>query len=320
MHISNVNQYPEGFLEEFTKPVTFRLANIKPDPDNPNGVLMPNITMVPPTSKVLYKKNEDDYGEIVNLVLVSSVSSDGDVTPDTRRTMIGAINGGEIRLDPKRPKDREVFNFLNHCHWNKSSPYASENPADWIIFKFDPEQQAKDELAEKNPMLESMKFISSSPDSALRKLYILIIGEPAGKTSEMIKNELIALTMTNSKAVLSGIETLKPNMSAEDIVATTPKNVGVEEDTESSLGNSESGEDDEYSKDDFIVMIKEALADKALTRVNAKSEFRGLDGETFFKFQSKAEAGIPAEEQLANELLTNTELFNRFFSMLEEVE
>lgn len=301
MRADAYNNYPEGFLEEFKEPVVFRLINIKPDPDNEGAFIMPNITAVPSESQVICD------GEVVHLALISTVDPEGNATLDSRSLWLGQINGGEIRLDPKRAKDHKIFKYLNHCHWNRSSKYASDNPADWIVFKFDPETQAKEELAEKNPMMESISFITSASDAALRKLHVIIgDGSPKGKSVDVIKNELIKIATSVPDKAYAGIQAITPSLGKGDV-----KNADKESTPTIEVDSENIPEDL-----DVEAVAREAEKTKVIVRVNRYQVYRDQEGNDFFKFKSKEEAGATASEQLVDALDSDPDLLAKLQHMM----
>ena len=166
------NNYPEGFLEDFREKVIFRLVDIKPDPDNPGAYLMPSVTAVPPSSTVTFDDGENRTQ--VHLALVLSYDRDGNMIPDDRSMMLGQFNGGELILDPKKPKHVDMFNYLNHCHWNKSSKYTFPG-AKHYVEKVDHEAFAAKELEALDIKRIALVTVSIINDDQVKAIASLIL-------------------------------------------------------------------------------------------------------------------------------------------------
>ena len=82
------NQYPKGFLKKFDKPVTFKLINMKPDPDVKGGWIMPRFVNIPATSMVMFT-DEKGQKHQVRLALIRRVKADGEVEFEDRTLLLG---------------------------------------------------------------------------------------------------------------------------------------------------------------------------------------------------------------------------------------
>lgn len=211
------NQYPKGFLKEFTEPVTFKLVNMQPDPDVPGGWLMPRFQNIPATSMVMFKDSKGKSHQ-VRLALIRTIHASGEIEFEDRTLLLGQSTNGEIVLDPKNPKDVETFNYLNHCHWNKSSPYTYEG-AEHIIYRWDPEVLAKEEMNERASSRKAIIAVSTLSDTQIATLYAQIgAKKPSMVSLSEQRNEMEIVAQDNPVRVLEALS--KDNASIEALVNT----------------------------------------------------------------------------------------------------
>lgn len=306
--IENFNNYPEGFLEDFNEPVTFKLLGIKKDPDNDDGYLMPSFTNIPATSKVVYK-DSDGKSTTVNLALILSSSADGEVEFDIKGLFLGQSNGGQIHLDPKNPKDVEKFNYINHCHFNKSSKYTYEG-AGWKVEKFSLESEADKDMESRKDLTAAIVAVSNLSASQIKTLYGKIGSKnPSAVSPSEMKNELEHLAMDSPLAILNvlnkGIEAPAPT-EAPSAPESTKKEVEINvvdlEEVEKNL---------EKSPEDAPSLVLTAVNTGAIKKVMTKLEWRTHSGEVLMAFSKVAEGNGTAEEQLIEALEKDASLFSK---------
>lgn len=328
MKIEHYNNYPEGFLEDFTEPVTFRSTAIKKDPDNKNGVLMSAVSNVPATSKVNFT-GPDGKKQVVHLAYISNVSPDGEIELDIMGLWLGMMNNGEIHLDPNNPKDVDKFNYLNHCHFNKNSPYTY-NGAKWKIERYSLEDIAKVELNDKADVLKAVTTTFLLTDEEIVTIYGQIgkLNPNVASISEM-KNELQVIAQEKpiqiTKLIPARVQSII-NASQTSVVPTslTPP-LG---ETEGLAGKSDGlvlpeendvcpdpalvdNEDAEVAKIEYVgpdatldvpALVATAINNGAIKKVNSKKEWRSHSGEIISTFFKLADGKGTAEEQLTDSL------------------
>ncbi len=262
--MSLYNNYPEGFLEEFTEPVIFKLCGIQKDPDNKDGWLMPASKNIPATSRVRFKDKQGVEHD-VHLALIRYENPDGSVELDIEGLLLGQMNGGMIQLDPKVPRDVDRFNFINHCHWNKDSKYTFPG-AEHIVERFSLKKEAEKQLSERSARRDAMMAIFNLPDSKVKATYA-VLGKGNMKSLPEMRNELEMLAEDNPQLVIDKI--------------------GVIESAK------ESGED--MSAEELVAL---ALKQGRLVNQPTKLTWKTSDGKTILKYAPKPENKGDAKEQL----------------------
>lgn len=296
------NKYPEGFLQEFKEPVIFRLTERwrKPDPDQPGAVLMPMSINVPATSRVTYN------GQVVDLALINNIDAFGNIDLDRDNLLLGRFNNGMIHLSPNNPKHRKIFEFLNHCHWNKDSPYTYQG-VDHIIEKYSPASEAKKSMEERAVKKKAILVVEQLNDAQLISTYSKIgTKNPKRLTIEEMRNEMDELAFNEPELILDATKGISFN-AAKQVKAVEP-NIEEDDDLLDDLldGLSEEDLEDESQIVDSPVgeltaedVVNVALKSKLIYKHNPSRIWKiKKNGHTLFHFKA-ANAGVgTAEEQL----------------------
>lgn len=263
---SNYNNYGEDFLEPFDKPVTFKLLGIKPDPNNKGAFLMPMFKNVPATSRVKYN------GKIIDIALIRNVYPNGDIEFDSNLLQFGQFNNGEIHLTPDKPRDQKIFEYLNHCHFNRDSKYTYEG-ANHIIYKVNLEKEAEGKISGRKTLFNAVALASNlSDESRIKTVYSVVgNGNPAKMSINEMKNEIEEISMRDPQLIIDTIG------SGDDEVRTTSE------------------------------LIKEAVATKAITKQGPQLRFVRNDGEVFLTYQKLANSGGKSAEDQLEEALNESE-------------
>jgi len=288
----NYNKYGKDFLEPFNEPVTFKLLGIKPDPNNKGGFLMPMFKNVPATSRVTVEKN--GVKEVIELALIKYVHPSGEVEFDSQLLQFGQFNNGEIHLTPEKPQDFRMFNFLNHCHFNRDSKYTYEG-ANHIFYRVDPEGEAKKEIKGRAVLRKAILMAAALEDAKDIKTVYSVVGNgnPSKLSISEMKNEIEELSMTDPQLLVDTIaEYIEPDMdSGDDGVITTQG------------------------------LVSQALASKALIPKYPQLKFERADGAVFFTFKKKDDSGgKTGSEQLADALNSDPELKSALEVLLSNVQ
>lgn len=291
--MSNYNNYPEGFLEEFNKPVTFKLVNIKEDPENPGHFLMPRFTNIPATSQVVFNN------EVVNLAYIERYDANGDPVFGDRSLLLGMHNNGEIYLDPSRAKDRKLFEYINHCHWNRSSKYTNES-SQHVVYKFDLDEIANSRVSSRNSLKESLRFIMSASDIEIKSLYVLVGKEiPSGMSMPRMRDELEDMCIKNAEVIFNAVSSIKSKKrQQEDNIST---NKQAEEDI------------------DILAMLEEAKKNKIISQYNPARSFKSKSGDFLFQFEKAVDAdGYSPIEQFATALSQDDDLLEKVKYLIDK--
>lgn len=110
-----------------TERATYRILNVRPDPDNYGRELMPAALQIPSTD-VIYDKQADQF---VNIACIDRTTIDGGAI--FADIIFSANNMGYIFLTGTNPLHQKMYQYMELCNYNESNP--NRNPDIDAIFK-----------------------------------------------------------------------------------------------------------------------------------------------------------------------------------------
>jgi hypothetical protein len=293
------NNYPEGFLEPFTEPVVFRLIDKyrQPDPDNAKGILMPFIMNIPATSRITLGD------KVIDLALIRNIDSFGEVELEREALFIGKVNNGMFQLSPNNPAHRKMFNYLNHCSYNKDSKYTYAG-ADVYIERYSPEKDAKQNMIDRSAKKAAILIVDSLNDAESRSLYAKIgTKNPTRISIEEMKDELDALAFVSPEIIIDAHEPRKAKKEAQAVSAVSVQEVPFNEDLEVEFTSTSSDEDEETLDDEDIISAEDLVnivtKSKQIYKHNPTRKWKmKRNGFAIFNFEPASKGVGTAEEQL----------------------
>lgn len=293
------NIYPDGFLEPFTEPVVFRLTERyrKPDPDNENGILMPFVAPIPATSRV-QAVQADGSVKAVELALIKNIDAYGVVDFDRESLWIGSINSGMIQLSPNNPTHHRIFNYLNHCPYNRDSKYTYHG-ADHIVERYSPQKEAKKKMADRAIKKEAIMLIEKLSDKEILVIYSQLgTKNPSRISADEMKDELDQIAFDEPEKIIDAYQPFKGR-----------SNQGVTEDL--SIPEELQSPSDKQTEAEALFNV--ALKKKLIYKHNASRTWKiKRNGHTIFTFAPASTGKGNAEEQLIEEIQNNNKLADLF--------
>jgi hypothetical protein len=95
---------------------TYRVNNVRPDPDNYGKFLMPSALQIPSTD-VIYDKGKKDF---VTIGAIERTDNDGNAV--FLNIVFTSSNFGYLFLDGKNAVHQKIYQFLELCNFNDSNP------------------------------------------------------------------------------------------------------------------------------------------------------------------------------------------------------
>lgn len=292
MKKDELNNYPEGFLQEFREPVTFKLLGLDGDDASPvkGKRSMPAVKKINAFSVVNFKNGNGDTIP-VPIGYVKSTKPNGDVIFGDGLSF-GFFNDGQIQLNPNIPSHRDLFNYLNHCEFNYDSPYTFPS-AKKIFYRFSLERIAKENTGKRKGAITALKLIEAASEETINSVYLILGKSRVNSLVEKI-DKLEEEAFINSDKVINAFEKLRSSGTRSD--ASTPPNNPVDDAESPKLVNSE-------------VLVNKALEKGALRKAMGQLKFRNSEGGDIFSFKKVSEGLGTAEEQLARAMDSDKELY-----------
>jgi hypothetical protein len=179
----------EEILSHFKKPRTFRLLNIKPDPENKGQLLLPGYKNVPPKDVIF-----DEEGNPSHIAYITGQSPDGEAQFGNDLVFTKG-NWGMINLNPKKPKDQNKFIYLYTASYNKSSPIREGNDGSEygapLYYLIDYEKEASLRRDKRESFKRSVRISGELEDKQVDELYTILSGMSAANKSVSEKRDYL---------------------------------------------------------------------------------------------------------------------------------
>lgn len=203
MKTKDLNNYPKSMVKPLKKGerATYRLLNIKRDPDNPGRWLMPSARQIRPTDSA-YNPEDDTFYDIA---YIERTKPDGEVVYGD--VVFFDYSAGCIRLDGRRKKDRELYQYLEICNYNSSNPNRVEDYEE-IFYRLDKSKDAEDELKDRKTIVRALNLAMDMGDAEI-KATAGALGLPLSDPIKILRNgvESFAEENPNKFLKISGQQT-----------------------------------------------------------------------------------------------------------------
>lgn len=202
------NKYPAGMreqaLKDFQKPITFKLCNVKEDPDNKGRFLLPTHKNVPCRDIIL-----DNEGNPLHIAYIIGTSITGEA--QLGDIVYGRFNQGQITLNPKNPKDREKFIFMYFTNYNLNAPQRSidgyDTDVEPIFYTVNPAKEARERRQKREQLKKAMKAVEGLKSAAIDEVYTILSGVSAARAGDDEKLDYVEnLAQTNPGKLLTVVE------------------------------------------------------------------------------------------------------------------
>lgn len=196
------NNYPKGFEHplkgyDASKPIVLKYLDARPDPDNPERILMPSMAFVSPTSQILI----DDT--VVHVAHVTGVEADGEAKIGDKELLFNRRDLGKWVLNPKVAKHRKQLEFLLLSSQNLSNKYR--DPSTPPVFEIvDVDADAEKEIKSYGNIKKALDLVDDISEAERRELLTAATGvNTNGKSDKEVESQLQAIAVNDSKTLLS---------------------------------------------------------------------------------------------------------------------
>lgn len=183
MKASEYNLFSEKMVRKLgaRERATYRLHNVRNDPDNPGRLLVPSAELIRSTDEII----DQGTGEFVRIAAIERANADG--TPEFISIVFSAQNLGYLFLDGGNPVHQRIYQFLELCNENSSNPNRNQDvPA--IFYRVDAQKEAKSERNLRKLIVKAINLALELDDTKAREV-ALALGIDA-ESNEELRNEL----------------------------------------------------------------------------------------------------------------------------------
>lgn len=169
MKASEYNQFSATMQRKLKQDerATYRVLNVRPDPDNQGKFLMPAAYQIPSTD-VVYDKVKGDF---ITIAAIERVDNDGN--PVFLNIIFTASNMGYLFLNGSNPVHQKIYQYLELCNFNESNKDRNQE-AESVFYRVDTKKDAIEERQ-------------------LRKLIVKAVNEALDLDDKKVKEVALAL-------------------------------------------------------------------------------------------------------------------------------
>lgn len=183
MKASDFNLLSEKMIKKLqpNEQATYRVLNVRPDPDNPGRFLMPAALQIPSTD-IIYDKGKQDF---VPIAAIERTDLEGN--PIFINIVFTASNAGYLFLKGNNAVHQKIYQYIEICNFNESNP--DRNPEFETFFsRIDAQKEAKTERSLRKIIVKAVN-LALNMDDAKAKEVAMALGID-GDSIEEIRNEL----------------------------------------------------------------------------------------------------------------------------------
>jgi DNA-dependent RNA polymerase auxiliary subunit epsilon len=199
MKASDFNLLSEKMVRKL-KPnerATYRVLNVRPDPDNVGRFLMPAALQIPSTD-IIFDKGKEDF---VPIAAIERTDLDGN--PVFINIVFTASNAGYLFLNGSNAVHQKIYQYIEICNFNESNPDRSED-FETFFYRVDAQKEAKTERNLRKLIVKAVNLALDLDDVKAREV-ALALGIDAESTEEL-RNELEDYAGDNPEEFLEVVE------------------------------------------------------------------------------------------------------------------
>jgi hypothetical protein len=210
MKASEYNQFSAA-MQKRLKPderATYRVLNVRPDPDNFGKFLMPSAYQIPPTD-VVYDKTKGDF---VTIAAIERIDNEGN--PVFLNIVFTAANLGYLFLNGSNPVHQKIYQFVELCNYNSSNKDRNDIDNEAIFYRVDNKKEAIEERSLRKLIVKAVNTALELDDKKAKEV-AMALGIDA-ETIEEIRNQLEDFSEENPEEFMDIVE--RASLSLETMI------------------------------------------------------------------------------------------------------
>ena len=210
MKASEYNQF-SATMQRKLKPderATYRILNVREDPDNYGKFLMPAAYQIPSTD-VIYDKTKGDF---ITIAAIDRVDNDGN--PIFLNIVFTASNLGYLFLSGSNPVHQKIYQFIELCNFNSSNKDRNDADNEAVFYRVDNKKEAIEERTLRKLIVKAVNTALELDDKRAREV-AMALGIDA-ETIEEIRNQLEDFSEENPEEFMDIVE--RASLSLETMI------------------------------------------------------------------------------------------------------
>jgi len=199
MKALDYNQFSESLVRKL-KPderATYRVMNVRPDPDNAGRWLVPAAFQIPSTD-IIYDKKKGDF---VAIAAIERIDLEGN--PVYANIVFSSANIGYLFLNGSNALHQKIYQFIELCNFNESNKDRNTE-SEAFFYRVDNKKDAMEERALRKLIVKAVNS-ALELDDVKAKEAAMAVGIDA-ETIEEIRNLLEDYAEQNPEEFLEIIE------------------------------------------------------------------------------------------------------------------
>jgi len=209
MKASDFNQFSETLIRKL-KPeesATYRVMNVRQDPDNFGKWLVPAALQIPSTD-IIYDKKK---GEFVNIAAIERQDING--AAEFANIVFSSVNLGYLFLNGKNPLHQKIYQFIELCNFNESNKDRNTE-AEAFFYRVDTKKDAMEERTLRKLIVKAVNTALELDDKRAKEV-AMALGIDAD-TIEEIRNQLEDFSEQNPEEFMDIVE--RASLSLETMI------------------------------------------------------------------------------------------------------
>lgn len=165
MKASEYNQLSDEMVRKLKhdERATYRILNVRPDPDNYGKFLLPAAYQIPSTD-IVYDKGKGDF---VTIAAIERQDNEGNAV--FLNIVFTANNLGYMFLDGKNPAHQKIYQFLELSNFNQSNTNRNtDNEA--VFYRVDSKKEAQVERSTRKLIVRAVNLAIELDDKKAREV------------------------------------------------------------------------------------------------------------------------------------------------------
>lgn len=209
MKASDYNNF-SATMQKKLKPderVTYRILNIRDDPDNFGKFLIPSAYQIPSTD-VIYDKTKGDF---ISIAAIERTDLEGN--PIFLNIVFTASNLGYLFLNGTNPVHQKMYQFMELSNYNSSNKDRNQEQ-DTIFYRVDNKKEAIEERVLRKLIVKAVNIALELDDKRAKEV-AMALGIDA-ETIEEIRNQLEDFSEENPEEFIEIVE--RASLSLETMI------------------------------------------------------------------------------------------------------
>jgi len=169
MKAEKYNLYSDSMVRKLKQDerATYRVTNIREDPDNYGRYLVPAALQIPSTD-VIFDKDKNDF-----ITIAAIERQDNEGNPVFINIVFSSSNIGHLFLVGSNPVHQKIYQYLEICNYNDSNPNRNQD-AEVFFRRLDAQKEAKQERLNRRLIVRASNMALELDDKRVKEVALAL--------------------------------------------------------------------------------------------------------------------------------------------------